>query len=153
MNLKLLDVELRRDEGVRYGQFLDTKGIPTIGVGHNMEVSPLPEGYEQPLSDEQVNYLLNEDLQNTFSGLDMRFPWWRELDEVRQRVIANMGFNLGIGTLATFVNTINAMQTGDYVSAAAGMAASEWATQVGDRATRLIQAMNTGVMPDEPVNI
>lgn len=149
MNLNLMDAELRRDEGVRYVPYLDTATPPrrTCGVGHNMEASPLPAGWTFPLTDAQVNTLLNHDLQVVFTALDLHLPWWRNLDEVRQRVIANMCFNMGIGTLMTFRNTLGAMQRGAYAIAAAGMHASAWYSQVGQRAVRLCQAMETGAMP------
>ncbi len=150
MNLVLMDAELRRDEAVRYVLYYDTKGIPTTGVGHNLQASPLPAGWTYPLSDAQVDQLLNTDLGNTFAQLDHSLPWWRGLDEVRQRVVANMCFNMGIGTLLEFHNTLGAMQRGSYAIAAAGMKASAWYGEVGDRAVRLCQAMETGVMPDEP---
>lgn len=150
MNIGLLEAELRRDEGVRYVTYIDSRGNPTIGVGHNLNASPMPEDWGQPLTDVQVDQLLTSDLNVMFSSLDSQLPWWRGLDEVRQRVLANMCFNMGIGTLLEFHNTLHAMQTGDYLSAAAGMAGSAWAKEVGDRATRLITAMNSGVMPDEP---
>ncbi|MGS1052020.1 glycoside hydrolase family protein [Burkholderia glumae] len=147
MILTLLEAELRRDEGVRYSIYLDTAGIPTVGVGHNCQVSPLPTGWTCPLTDAQVNQLLANDIASTLAKLDRSLPWWRGMDEVRQRVIANMCFNLGIGTLLTFKNTLAAMQRGSYSVAAAGMLNSKWATQVGARATRLASAMETGVMP------
>ena len=146
MNLDLLDFELRRDEGVRNTQYLDTRGVLTIGVGHNMVVNPLSDDWTQPLSDEQVDQLLNDDLQKVFSELDQNCPWWSNLDEVRQRVIANMCFNLGINGLLGFNVTLHLMRTGDYSGAADAMAASKWANQVGARATRLIAAMKSGIM-------
>lgn len=152
MDLTLLDAELRRDEGVRYIPYLDTKGISTVGVGHNLQAVPLPAGWTYPLTDDQVNSLLGHDLIVTFAGLDLHHPWWTMMDEVRQRVLANMAFNLGETRLDTFVNTLHSMQTGDYIGAAAGMSASAWAGQVGARAARLITAMATGVMPDEPTS-
>ncbi|MDB5985149.1 MAG: hypothetical protein JWR16_202 [Nevskia sp.] len=151
MDLILMAAELRRDEGVRYVLYYDTKGIPSTGVGRNLRASPLPAGWVYPLSDAQVDQLLNSDLANTFAQLDHSLPWWRGLDEVRQRVVANMCFNLGIGTLMTFHNTLGAMRRGAYAVAAAGMKASAWHGQVGQRAARLCQAMESGVMPDEPV--
>ncbi|MGS0982030.1 glycoside hydrolase family protein [Burkholderia glumae] len=147
MILTLLEAELRRDEGVRYSIYLDTAGIPTVGVGHNCQVSPLPTGWTCPLTDAQVNQLLANDIASTLAKLDRNLPWWRGMDEVRQRVVANLAFNLGIGTLLTFKNTLAAMQRGSYSVAAAGMLNSKWATQVGARATRLASAMETGVMP------
>lgn len=146
-NLALLEAELRRDEGVRYVRYLDSKSIPSTGVGHNLLVGPLPAGWTYPLSDAQVNQLLNGDLAETFHELDTNLPWWRQLDEVRQRIIANMCFNMGIGDLLGFHNALGAMQRGAYAIAAAAMKASDWYGEVGDRAVRLCQAMETGVMP------
>lgn len=155
MNLPLLETELRRDEGVRYMPYLDTATPPkrTVGVGHNLDVSPLPAGWIFPLSDAQVTQLLTRDISTTLAKLDSALSWWRQMDEVRQRVVANMCFNMGIGNASTgkgllgFKNTLAAMQRGSYAVAAAGMLNSKWATQVGARATRLASAMETGVMP------
>ena len=147
MNLVLLEAELRRDEGVRYTRYLDSRGIPTTGVGHNLLAAPLPPSWTYPLTDAQVDQLLEQDLATTFAHLDAQLPWWRKLDEVRQRVVANMAFNLGVNRLLGFKNTLSARQRGSYSVAAAGMKASAWYSQVGARAQRLCQAMETGVMP------
>ncbi|KXU82452.1 hypothetical protein CI15_33520 [Paraburkholderia monticola] len=155
MNLALLEAELRRDEGVRYIPYLDSAKPPkrTAGVGHNIDVSPLPSAWTFPLTDAQVNQVLERDISTTLAKLDQYLPWWRQMDEVRQRVIANMCFNMGIGNaslgtgLLGFKNTLAAMQRGSYAVAAAGMKASSWYSQVGARAQRLCQAMETGVMP------
>lgn len=147
MILDLMDAELRRDESVRYTRYLDDKGIPTTGVGHNLIVSPLPAGWTYPLNDSQVNSLLNHDLAVTFAGLDLHIPWWRTLDEVRQRVIANMAFNMGVAALMMFRNTLACVKAENWSGAAAGMKDSEWYTDVGQRAVRLCSAMLTGVMP------
>ncbi|WP_186044280.1 glycoside hydrolase family protein [Burkholderia gladioli] len=86
MNLSLLEAELRRDEGVRASIYLDNTGIPTVGVGHNCQVSPLPAGWACPLTDAQVNQLLSGDITSTLEKLDRSLPWWHRMDEVRQRV-------------------------------------------------------------------
>lgn len=145
--ISALESDLRRDEGVRYNKYKDSRGIVTVGVGHNCESSPLPKGFVCPLSDNQVNHLLFVDIHDTFAALDSHLPWWRSMDDVRKRVIANMAFNLGIGKLLGFHNALAAMRSGDYVKAAAEMKDSEWYGEVGDRAVRLCQAMQTGVMP------
>lgn len=147
MDLSLLEAELRRDEGVRYTPYGDTKGHKTIGVGHNMDANPLPKNWTFPLTDAQVDQLLAEDIQTACNNLDRFLPWWRSLDEVRQRAICNMCFNMGIGTLLTFRNTLIDAKLGFYTAAATGMRASLWARQVGQRAQRLADAMASGVMP------
>lgn len=141
----LLRVELRLDEGVRYVPYADTKGISTVGVGHNLQSSPLPAGWVYPLTDAQVGTLLDGDLQSVYTDLDRDLPWWRDLNDARQRVICNMCFNLGIDRLRGFKNTLAAMRQGRYADAAAGMLNSAWATQVGDRAQRLADRMTKGV--------
>lgn len=150
MNLQLMEAELRRDEGVRYTPYVDTTGHRTVGVGRNMDANPIPKGWMFPLTDAQVDELLADDIQAACGALDRFLPWWRNLDEVRQRVVCNLAFNMGIGTLLTFRNTLTDMKQGFYTAAATGMRASLWARQVGQRAQRLADAMASGVMPDDP---
>jgi lysozyme len=144
-NLALLIAELRFDEGVRYTPYNDTLGIRTVGVGHNLQVSPLPIGWSYPLTDDQVNQLLTADLQNVFTRLGVRLPWWTSLDDVRQRIICNMCFQLGVNGLMEFVNTLNFVEQGQYQQASAGMLVSAWAQQTPARAHRLATMMSTGV--------
>jgi lysozyme len=144
-NIARLVEELRRDEGVRYTPYADTKGIPTVGVGHNLQACPLPDGWSYPLSDDQVNTLLERDLANVFSDLNRDLPWWVDLNDVRQRVICNMQFNLGSTRLLEFTKALTAMRQGRYQDAAAEMLKSAWAGQVKARATRLAQMMREGV--------
>ena len=138
----LLISELKRDEGVEYTPYFDSVGIETVGVGHNLKVSPLDVHY--PLTDDQVDLILSSDLLNVFSGLDAHLGWWRNLSYARQRVMVNMAFNMGIGTLLTFKNTLGAIEDGQYEAAAEGMLNSKWARQVGDRAYRLAKLMRVG---------
>lgn len=147
MDMVLFEAELRRDEGVRYWPYKDSKGIQTTGCGHNLQAKPLPANWAYPLTPAQVTQLLEQDIADTLANLDRNLSWWRTLDEARQRVVANMCFNLGIGKLLGFKNTLAAMQRGSYAVAAAGMKASDWYSQVGDRAVRLCRAMESGVMP------
>lgn len=147
MNVDLLEAELRRDEGVRYTRYIDSLGNPSCGVGHNLNVSPLPSGWKFPLTDAQVNQLLALDIADTLHQLDTHIKWWRTLSEVRQRVVANMCFNLGITKFMGFQKALGAMQEGAWDVAADEMQDSAWFRQVGYRAVRLCQAMRTDVMP------
>ena len=141
-NYKLLIEELRRDEGVRYSPYLDSVGVKTVGVGHNLEVHPLDLTY--PLTDEQVDKILADDLVRVFSGLDRKIGWWRNLSYARQRVLANMAFNLGVDGLLGFRRMILAVDRGHYDQAAQEMLNSKWAKQVFNRSIRLAEMMVKG---------
>lgn len=141
-NDKLLIEELRRDEGVRYSPYLDSEGIKTVGVGHNLESQPLELSY--PLTDEQVDLILSADLVSVFHDLDGNIGWWRTLSYPRQRVLANMCFNLGITRLLGFRRMLLAVERGHYDQAAREMLQSKWATQVFGRAIRLAEMMAKG---------
>lgn len=141
---KLLNSELRRDEAVRRIPYKDTEAIWTVGVGHNMKAKPLPNGWVFPLTDAQIDWLLAEDLLTVFAELDGNLSWWRNLSYPRQRVLANMAFNMGVPRLLAFKITLAAMKGGHYGVAATNMLDSKWAKQVGDRAIRLSQLMERG---------
>ena len=72
-------------------------------------------------------------------------PWWKDLDDNKQRVMANMAFNLGLPRLSKFVKFLKAVQDSDWEKASEEMMDSKWATQVGDRAKRLKIKMLKGV--------
>lgn len=128
--------ELIRDEGVRLKPYRDTVGKLTIGIGRNLD--------DVGISPVEAAQLLDSDIQRTAAELDAALPWWRGLDEVRQRVILNMAFNLGVAGLLGFKNTLINVRDGHYAAAAAGMLASKWAVQVGQRAQRLADMMMKG---------
>ena len=134
----LLD-ELTRDEGYRKSAYQDHLGYWTIGIGRLVD-----KGKRAGLTREEAQYLLSNDVKRFEGGLDKRLPWWRELDDVRQRVILNMAFNMGVTGLLSFRNTLKAVKEGRYEDASRGMLKSKWAGQVGSRAKRLSKMMLTG---------
>lgn len=136
MNLAQLERELTADEGKRNRPYLCTAGKTTIGVGRNLD--------DVGLSDEEIAFLLRNDINHVCADLDRELPWWRQMNDARQRVLANMCFNLGIRGLLGFKNTLAAMKEGRYKDAAAGMLVSKWAGQVGARAQRLAKMMEVG---------
>ncbi len=139
MNMNKMVAELRRDEGVMPSAYQDSLGWWTIGVGRLID-----KRKGGKLSDDEINYLLNNDIERFSKLLDINIPWWRTLDDVRQRVLLNMAFNLGINGLLGFKNTLAYVKSGDYTKAASNMLLSKWATQVKGRATRLSEMMRTG---------
>ena len=136
MNDELLRAELVRDEGLRLKPYRCTAGKLSIGVGRNLD--------DVGISKSEALAMLDADIERTAAELDRRLPWWRHLDEVRQRVVLNMAFNLGVSGLIGFRRTLAAISAGKFEDAASEMLRSKWAEQVGERAQRLAAMMARG---------
>lgn len=140
MDRMKLRASLTAHEGRKRFPYLDTEGNWSIGVGHNLTANGLP--------DKIIDLLLDEDILIACAAL-ARYLWTKELDEVRYRVLVEMMFNLGPERFGEFRKMIRAAGRGDYDTAAVEMLDSKWATQVGNRATRLAEMMRTGRDPGE----
>lgn len=129
--------QLIRDEGMRKFPYVDTAGKISIGTGRNLT--------DVGLSEDEVDFLLQNDIQYVLTTLNRRLPYFQSLDSVRQGVLTNMCFNMGFRGLEGFQNMLTAFAKGDWETAAAEMMASRWASEVKDRATRLAQQTRTGL--------
>lgn len=141
---------ISKHEGCEANIYNDSLGIPTIGIGHNLKANPLPAGMSPPLTPDQINQLFQADLAVATNAVTNALPWFSLTDPVRQAVIIDMTFNMGIRTLLTFHHTLGYVQDGDWQNAANGMLASLWAKQVGIRATEDASMMVCGLWPDDP---
>ncbi len=136
MDKKRLYEQLELHEGKKSKPYKDTVGKLTIGIGRNLD--------DRGITEEEIIFLFGTDVALVEKELDKNLRWWRDMSEVRQRVLADMCFNLGITKLLTFKNTLEAMRVGRYNDAASGMLNSLWAKQVKGRAVRLANMMRTG---------
>jgi lysozyme len=73
--------------------------------------------------------------------LNAAIPWWGSLPDQAQRVMANLCFNMGWKTLATFRQFLAAMQAHDWQRAAQELKNSKWWGQVGERGPRIVQRL------------
>ena len=73
-----------------------------------------------------------------------RLPYWNRLSPIRQDVLINMAYNLGIEGLMKFKVTLSMIEAGRYEEAARQMLQSKWAKQVGKRAIDLSNMMLEG---------
>jgi len=133
--------QLRLHEGERLKPYRCTAGKLTIGVGRNLE--------DRGITAQESAMLLANDIAREEAELMRALPWVGQLDEVRQRVLLDMSFNLGLAGLLGFKNTLAAIRAGDYQRGATMMLDSKWARQVGQRAERLSRMMATGKDPRE----
>tara|TARA_R100000781_G_scaffold110309_4_gene75712 strand:+ start:19982 stop:20404 length:423 start_codon:yes stop_codon:yes gene_type:complete len=135
MNRQLLRSQLERHEGLRLKPYHDTVGKLTIGYGRNLE--------DVGISRDEADFMLDNDIDQVERQLET-VDEYRELDPVRQAVIANMAYNLGFVGLMGFKNMWAAIERRDWNSASKEMMRSKWARQVGVRAVELSEIMRTG---------
>jgi lysozyme len=138
MNREKLMAQLEIDEGRSSRMYLDTATPPrwTAGVGRNIS--------DRDFSDDEIALMLKNDIDLIVAQLDRSLPWWRQMNDARQNVLANMCM-MGIGKLLGFKLALAAMQAGRWVPASDEMLDSLWARQVGQRAIRLAKVMREGV--------
>jgi len=132
---KLIE-ELKRDEGVELRPYKCSAGFLTLGVGRNIE--------ERGITMDESDYLLANDITICEEEATRVFKWYNTLSDVRQRVILNMIFNLGLTKLLNFKKFLAAMEAEDWEEAGKQMLDSRWAKQVGNRADRLEQMIVNG---------
>ena len=131
-----LEDQLIDHEGLELKPYHCTADKLTIGVGRNIQ--------DRGITEDEARYLLKNDIKIVEDELLTRQPVVAGLDSVRQRVLVDMGFNLGLPILMKFQNMWAAIEDEDYHEAARQMMDSRWADQVGRRAERLAQAMSSG---------
>jgi lysozyme len=138
--MKLLTEQLRRHEGVMKHAYKDHLGYLTIGVGRLCD----PQFPNSGLSDDEIDYLLTNDINTCIKELGSSFHWFGLLSSARQRAMINLAFNLGIPRLKGFKNALAAMEREDYVTAANEFMDSKWAGQVGSRAIEVTEMIRNG---------
>lgn len=139
MNKDLLAKELCSDEGVVNHAYQDHLGYWTIGVGRLIDKR---KGGQ--LSDDEIKYLLNNDINKRFDELKIKIPWIVKLTDARQRALVNMAFQLGVNGLLGFKNTLSLLQSGKYSEAADNALKSKWAEQTPKRAKRVTDMIRNG---------
>lgn len=135
IKLKSIEEQLILHEGMKLKPYRCPAGKLTIGVGRNLE--------DKGLSKQEALFLLRRDIAEITNEL-RKYPWFETLDMVRQKVLIDMAFNLGINGLLSFKKMLSYLKAGDYEKAADEMVNSRWYGQVGDRSKRLVKMMRTG---------
>ena len=132
MDYKVLSEQLKRHEGLRLKPYLDTVGETSIGFGRNLS--------DMGITEAEAKFLLDNDIMSSFAdvvaviGKDV----FEGLSEVRQGVLVNMIFNLGMPRFRTFKKMIAAIKADDPEEAAVQMQDSRWFNQVGGRGIELV---------------
>lgn len=143
-------------EGMVLKVYQDHLGIDTVGVGRNLIDRGITDGelafmnvlrsdiYEQGITEANARFLLANDIDIVEEELLNAHRCIEWLDDVRIRVVLDMAFNMGVPRLCKFKKMWGHIHEKAYPAASLEMLDSRWAGQVGQRATRLSEAMRTG---------
>ena len=135
---------LIRHEGVRLTVYRDSFGIESIGVGRNLR--------DVGISYTEAMTLLDHDIDAAVVSVET-LTWFEALNSVRQRVVLDLRFNLGLIGLLGFTQMIDAIKRGAFDEAADHLLDSQYARQLPARAQENAQLLRAGVdseVPDGP---
>jgi lysozyme len=135
---KLLEM-LKRHEGVEHHIYRCSAGFWTLGAGRNVD----PQG-GLGLSEDEVDYLLQNDIERVIKELSTEYRWFNSLDDVRKDAMIDISFNLGATRLRGFRRALAAMEVADYKMAAKEFLDSKWSRDVKGRATELCYMIEMG---------
>jgi len=127
---------LIKHEGLSLLPYIDSTGHLTIGYGRNIQI--------RGISNEEALFMMDNDIEGCIDDLMNTYDFWDDLNDVRQVVLVNMCYNLGINKLKRFSRMKRALSARDYSRASFEMLNSLWARQVGKRAVELAQLMKEG---------
>ena len=156
MNYEQLKKDLIRHEALRLHPYLCSSDKLTIGVGRNLDDRGITDGellfmnktiddvYDDGLTEEEAYYLCMNDIAIVEKELLDSKPIVNQLSAVRQMVLVDMAFNMGVPRLRLFKNMWMAIEKVNYPLACEEMIDSRWASQVGNRAMKLSLAMKNG---------
>jgi lysozyme len=149
--------ELVKHEGLRLQVYQDTLGIDTIGIGRNLkdrgiskeeldelDIPNIDHVYEYGITEADAMLLAENDVQIVEEELLRAHPCVEDLDAVRQLVLVDMAFNMGVPRLCKFKKMWNAIHEKKFDSASKEMLDSRWANQVKSRSVKLANAMHNG---------
>ena len=117
MDLLKLKQSIIKNEGFDSKPYLCPNKKLTIGYGRNLE---------NGITEREAIVLLENDLLNLKLELDDKLPVFKKLDDIRQNVILEMAYNMGVSNLLKFKNMIEALKKADYKEASKEMLMSKW---------------------------
>jgi lysozyme len=113
------------------------QGNPTIGYGWALNKLPMSRG--------QAAAHLRETVQEVVFELQHRLPWMNDLDDVRQAVLFEVAYNMGVAGVLGFTKMLAALRRHRYDEAAMELLDSKWRVDVGPtRSTDVARRLRTG---------
>ena len=153
---------LKGDEGYREKWYSDSEGYPTIGIGHlimhektkdesriNKALSNLVgrEVTNGRLTPQEISKIFRDDIDKTRQAMLKHgriAPVYNKVNASRKMALENMAFQLGVGGLGKFKNTLELMASEKWKEAYDALRDSKWAKQTPGRSSRVSKIILTG---------
>ena len=137
-----LKTQITKNEGIIEYAYQDDLGYWTIGIGRLID-----KRKGGKLSIDEIYYLLNNDLNKCATELH-GYVWFIIQDEVRQGVLIELCFNLGLTNLLKFTQFIGFMAGKDFYGASQDLKTTLWAKQVKQhRVDNICFRLEKGIYP------
>ena len=101
----------------------------------DLDIPTIEHVYEYGITEADAVYLAENDVQIVEEELVRAHPCVDRLDSVRQLILIDMAFNMGVPRFYKFKKMWAAVHDEDYPTAAKEMLDSRWAKQVKGRAS------------------
>ena len=148
---ELLHKHLKWAEGYSEVLYPDSKGILTIGIGHNVEAKPLYGQYKlyfdenKCLSRTLIYELLDEDMAVAEAGAKKLFPNIRSYSVARQVALVDLVFVLGETKLRNFFKpTIAHIKAEQWEDVALHLESTQWYKDVKRRGVKVVLYIREG---------
>lgn len=140
---------VRWAEGYSATRYKDSKGIWTIGIGHNLQAHPMPLDWTEPLSDDQINILFEEDTRDAIAMVMRHFgDCFGSWSDNRKAAIVDLMFNMGGTTFRdgpdAFGPTFTHIRAGEWEDVAQHLEKTKWFRDVRRRGPRVIDLIRKG---------
>ena len=118
MRKDLISWHLKQDEGIKLKVYKCPKGRLSVGVGRNLE--------DRGITKLEADYLLNNDIDSIFNELSNKIDWFFKLDDIRQNVLIELAFNVGVKGALLFKKTLKFIENEQYLQASIELLDSKW---------------------------
>ena len=96
--------DIKKHEGFRSEVYKDTLGIDTIGYGFAIK--------DLVMDQDIAEKILKRKVENLIKRIKQKFPWYSDIPEEAQDVVANMCYQLGVSGFSKFKKTISQKKNG-----------------------------------------
>lgn len=128
--------QLALHEGVELSPYVDTLGNTTVGIGYNVTARGWDDWDAITGNRDHQGVLRSDcykvclaDIARVERVLIVHVAFYNDVDPVRQRVLVDLTFNIGLKSLG-FVNCLAAIERKDWSTAAMELHKAHWAQQV-----------------------